>query len=359
MARLLTAGRWPAALAVSVLLASLSGVGGGFMPSAAATTTSTQPTSTQISADPAEPVAGQTTTLTATVTASSGGTPPGTVQFADGGSPLGGPVALDGGDATVAATFAPGSHDLTATYAPAAGSGFAASQGASTLFVDSTHPTTVIAPTPALTTEHVVTLHWSAHGLHGATATSYDVRRFFAVYEPASAGWTYRSDGVVGGDDSAALKLGQGGEECVEVQTTDSSGDTGPWSAPTCVTRFLDDVTLHASGDWHRAKDPDDYRGTITATQTQSAVLTFDTDVTGATSIAVLASTCYDCGAVRVAVGGRSIGAVDLHSGGPQSQVVEPLTVPPGFSGPVTMTVRSTNRPVLIDGIAVTHGPSS
>ena len=69
---------------------------------------------------------GQSVTFTATVSAVSpgAGTPTGSVQFRDNGTDLGAPVGLDGaGQAAVTtAALTVGTHTITATYAPGAGS---------------------------------------------------------------------------------------------------------------------------------------------------------------------------------------------------------------------------------------------
>ena len=74
-------------------------------------------TGTALSVTPASAVSGQTVTLTALASSSSGATPSGSVQFLDGASNLGGPVALSIGAASISVAFSAGApHSLTARY---------------------------------------------------------------------------------------------------------------------------------------------------------------------------------------------------------------------------------------------------
>ncbi|MEA3019872.1 MAG: hypothetical protein QOI47_1396, partial [Actinomycetota bacterium] len=91
-----------------------------------------QATVTALSSSQNPSTLGQAVTFTATVSPQSGAaTPTGTVQFQVDGSNLGSPVALSGATAqspSVSTLSAAGSpHTITATYTPAAGSGFAGS----------------------------------------------------------------------------------------------------------------------------------------------------------------------------------------------------------------------------------------
>jgi len=75
------------------------------------------PTSTSLTSSPNPSTAGQTVTLTATVTSTSGGTPTGTVTFFDGGTSLGS-AALNGSGVASFTTsgLGAGTHNLTAQY---------------------------------------------------------------------------------------------------------------------------------------------------------------------------------------------------------------------------------------------------
>ena len=85
-------------------------------------TTGTQPptvpsTTTVVTASPTTITVGQTVTLAATVTPSSGSTPTGNVTFYDGSTSLG-TTALASGKVTLSvSSFAAGSHSITASYA--------------------------------------------------------------------------------------------------------------------------------------------------------------------------------------------------------------------------------------------------
>jgi hypothetical protein len=69
-----------------------------------------------LTANPNPAIAGQTITLTATVTGNGTSMPTGTVTFKDGGNALGAPVALSGNVATLAVALEDGPHSVTAVY---------------------------------------------------------------------------------------------------------------------------------------------------------------------------------------------------------------------------------------------------
>jgi Bacterial Ig-like domain (group 3)/FG-GAP-like repeat len=75
------------------------------------------PTTTTLNAVPTTLTVGQTLTLTATVTASSGGTPAGTVSFLNGAATLGTATLNAKGVATLNLTPAVGNYSVTASYA--------------------------------------------------------------------------------------------------------------------------------------------------------------------------------------------------------------------------------------------------
>ncbi|HWE03961.1 MAG TPA: Ig-like domain repeat protein [Tepidisphaeraceae bacterium] len=77
----------------------------------------TAPTSTVVTSSNASPNAGQTVTLTATVTPATGAGETGTVQFQIDGNIAGSPIALNGGvGAYTTSSLTPGSHSVVAIY---------------------------------------------------------------------------------------------------------------------------------------------------------------------------------------------------------------------------------------------------
>jgi ABC-type phosphate transport system substrate-binding protein len=118
-----------------------------------ATPTSNLLTDMTVTTSPNPPIAGQTTTLTATVTGpGSGLTPAGTVQFSVGNTLIGNPVTLDSnGVASTTETFtAPGPQVVSAQFSPAASSDFGDGFGSITV--------TVLAPTDVIGTTLTVTV---------------------------------------------------------------------------------------------------------------------------------------------------------------------------------------------------------
>lgn len=352
--------RWLlAAAATATLWAGLPAAGAAAAPVGSVGGAATAPvaTSTSVVADPASPVAGRSVTLTATVSTADGSAPQGQVQFADGSTPIGGRVAVDqGGQAAVSTALSAGTHDITAAFTPAT-SAEEASQGSLTLQVASPTPvTTVTAPSSPYTTKAALTAQWTAKPHTGRTVTSYAVRTQTATWSPASGTWSYGSTSDDTTQPSLSLTLAFGEEACVEVQATDSAGHTGPWTAPRCTTRFFDDRSLTAGARWHRATDRADYQKTITATTVHGASVALGlAATTDVQRVALLVTTCYDCGKVVVRSGSTVLGRVDLHSGTTAAQVVEVVTTPAPTQARVRVSVKSSNRPVLIDGIALTH----
>jgi hypothetical protein len=120
-------------------------------------------TTTSVSSDANPAVWGQTVTFTATVTDYAGvPTGAGTVQFTIDGVPAGAPITVASGVATLpTAALAAGAHAVTASFTPDPGSGFVASDNASSPFgetVDKATTNTVLAAAPNPSTlDQVVT----------------------------------------------------------------------------------------------------------------------------------------------------------------------------------------------------------
>jgi hypothetical protein len=125
-----------------------------------------------ISAPPITAVFGELPTVTATVTAQSGGgTPTGTVTFALDGSAFASNIPLDGsGQATGSISVPPsvGNHTISATYTPSSGSGWNASTGnnggATALVVNQAATNTAITSAPTVT--------YGAHGMVTVTVSN-------------------------------------------------------------------------------------------------------------------------------------------------------------------------------------------
>ncbi len=115
----------------------------------------TATTTTALSHSPQSPAAGQSTSLTATVTGADGNSPDGTVAFTDNGNQISGcgsqAVAPYTGKATCQTSFGAGTHNLVATYSPGSGSYYTGSSGNDTVTVPQSPqspPSTPPASTP-------------------------------------------------------------------------------------------------------------------------------------------------------------------------------------------------------------------
>jgi hypothetical protein len=122
---------------------------------------------TTLSVSPAGPIqAGQTLTLTATVT---GNSPAGSVQFKVGAANLGAAVPLSGGAAVYTTnTLSVGSYSITATYSGDANNAASASSAVAQVVAQATSSTTLSVSPPAPTAGQSVTLTATVSGFSPA-----------------------------------------------------------------------------------------------------------------------------------------------------------------------------------------------
>jgi hypothetical protein len=103
-----------------------------------------------------------------------------------------------------------------------------------------------------------------------------------------------------------------GWQYCFEVRAHDRGGNVSPWSAPQCIARALDDTAFTAttSGWWRPHRQPRYFDSTFASTNRSGATLARRSVSAG--RIAVLATTCPTCGAVRIYLAGHYVGTVSL-----------------------------------------------
>src|SRR5205823_11959102 len=104
------------------------------------------------------------------------------------------------------------------------------------------------------------------------------------------------------------------------------------------------------SSGWSRKSSGHYYKLTFTKTSTKSRVLT--SAKARARHIAVVAATCTTCGAVRVYIGSRYVGTVNLRASASRYRQVFDLPTFAITSGAVKL-VTTSNRLVQIDGIVI------
>jgi hypothetical protein len=152
-----------------------------------------------------------------------------------------------------------------------------------------------------------------------------------------------------------------GESHCWQARAHDTDGRISDWAGD-CTTLPHDESAFQPSGDWSTVRDPRYYLGTALRTTERGARLTIDVDTFG---LAILATTCPDCGRFRVVAGGdeEEGGDTDLRSNGRQDRAFvwhwdngqEGFFAEEG-NGHVVLEVTSNARPVIIDGML--QGPS-
>lgn len=145
------------------------------------------------------------------------------------------------------------------------------------------------------------------------------------------------------------LRAGQ--TACFSTRAADAAGNRSGWSAATCTSVALDDRALKrrgttrkkASGAYHR-KTATQLRGTRASLATSSRV---------ANRGWILATTCARCGKVRVHVGARSYGVVDLTSRTTRHRHLLRLPGPATAKGVLRLSPVARTKPVTIDGLVL------
>lgn len=184
-------------------------------------------------------------------------------------------------------------------------------QCGSTPPADTTPPTATMTSLPSATLATSQTLSWSGTDDSSGVA-SYDVQWERASWNSGFTGWQQPARWTTTTATSGTLTVAPGFEYCVHVRATDSAGNVGAWSSPTCVARALDDRKLTATGSWLRQTGSPFYLQTISAAKSPGVQLELD----GAqlSQIGVVATVCSTCGSLRVVVGSAVVGTINLHA---------------------------------------------
>ena len=121
----------------------------------------------------------------------------------------------------------------------------------------------------------------------------------------------------------------------------------------------VDDRGLRRAGPWSEGSGSAFYGGTWVRSSTRGATLT--RSVVNTFGLGLVATTCPTCGRVRVMLDGRTVTSIDLSSPTRVDRAYFPIWL--GYdgegdlddpvSGIVKIVVTSTDRKVIIDGLAV------
>jgi hypothetical protein len=207
-------------------------------------------------------------------------------------------------------------------------------------------------PTAALTmpanwvAETSVSLSWRATSL--VAIASYDARYRRARWDGAFGPWTTWRTGTTA--TAATFRGSPGSTYCFEVRANDADGIVSPWTPEGCLAVPLDDRSLARSSGWMAGTGPAFYRSTFVRSFAHGARLT-RTGV-GRGDIVLVASRCPTCGSVRVSSGVRRSKVISLWAPVREDRSLIRLwtwTAP----GTLTITVESSGKKVIIDGIAI------
>lgn len=214
---------------------------------------------------------------------------------------------------------------------------------------DVTAPTAHIRRLPRGTTARTVRVHLAGSD-DLAGVSGYDVRYRRARPNLAGFGRRVRISPPTGTTETAISSppLTVGSTYCFSVRAHDRAGNTGAWSPEKCTGRAIDDRDLFESRGWSRMHGRIFYQGSALSSARRGTTLS--TRVT-LRRVGVLASTCPACGRLTVSVNGERVGTLDLRSRARHDRRILWL---PAFhlrSGLVRLTVATSGRRVLVDGI--------
>jgi hypothetical protein len=215
--------------------------------------------------------------------------------------------------------------------------------------VSSKPQVTMTTPQPPFANSAKVAVRWVG-AVSSSKIRSYDVRYRRARWNGTFGSYTYLKPWQTTSRTGVTKSLPRGYNYCLSVRARNYAGDTTGWTPARCVARALDDRSLSASSGWKRKSRRGFYDGTYTTTKKYGSRLTLRS--ARIDRVGLVATTCRNCGRVKVIVKGKRVGAIKLYSPTTRRQQ---LLVLPRFSrrhGDVVLKVTSpSGKLVQIDGI--------
>ncbi|MGY2875168.1 hypothetical protein ACVW00_002358 [Marmoricola sp. URHA0025 HA25] len=208
---------------------------------------------------------------------------------------------------------------------------------------DASGPSATLDGLPTWSLAAIAPLHWTALDTWSTTVTS-TVRR---TGSPGGA-W---SDVLTTSGSSTSQQLARGTTACFAVRATDPSANTGAWSATQCTAAPLDDRSLSGKKRWRKLNGSGFYAGTALKSTAQGRVLTYS--ATGK-QLALVASRCGACGAVKVLVNGVLVRRVSLK-GAAANRVVFAIKAYPSARALKVKVVTTSGKKVVIDGLGISQ----
>jgi hypothetical protein len=190
-------------------------------------------------------------------------------------------------------------------------------------------------------------------GITSSATTSFDLRWRRAPWNERYSRWqrpgSYQRTGLT----NVPLGLRRGHTYCVSVRGRNAAGMRTGWSRPRCTARSLDDRRLDADARWKERRGARYDAGTYVQTDQKGARLS----IAGARvrRVGVVATACPGCGTVVVRVDGIRVGKVDLDAPATRRRQVFMVGPFPRERGAVTVTVKTRNSPVKIDGLVLSR----
>jgi hypothetical protein len=186
----------------------------------------------------------------------------------------------------------------------------------------------------------------------GTQAASFDVRYRVAPY---SGGFGSLTDWLTGTTNTSANFFGLPGYTyCFSARLHTTDGSVSDWSREGCTALPVDDPSLAAQGTWSRNTGPGYYYSTFSLSSTRLSSLSLPG--IRARRLALVATTCPDCGVVDVFWNGAPLQEISLRSDSTRlKHVFELGFFPTVQSGTLVIVVRSTDKRVEIDGLGASR----
>lgn len=215
--------------------------------------------------------------------------------------------------------------------------------------LDVTGPTVIAGPLPRWSLGTRASLPWSATDVWSLGGSMFTVRQ-------RSAG----PDGAFGTETSltatpqsrADVPTDVGTTTCFRVTGADGADNVGAPSKPACTSSPVDDRRLRASRGWTSRPGSGFYRGTVSTTTRKGARLSLPVTTR---RLALVASTCPDCGKVDVFLEGTRLKRVSLAARTRNKVVVPVATFGSLRTGVVRIEIVSAGKRVSIDGLGASR----
>lgn len=270
-----------------------------------------------------------------------GWTPVGTTTQTIGGSPF-----------SLSYAFAAGAADPPAATVTAEDELGNIGTASFNVTVDQTAPSrSMSAPTADVQLTGSVGIAWTGSDTAGVGGVTFDLSRRHAGASGSFGAWADVAGRTNTTSTTATHSAPLAGTWCYRVVATDALANDSAPSAERCTAVPLDDDALTAGRGWKRVADSGAYGGDLRQSSVKGARLT--APIT-ATSISLIATRCRGCGTVDVLLGTRLLRTINLAATSTKKRQVIPVSTFTSLrSGTLKLRVRSTGKPVKIEGVAI------